>query len=401
MKTKILFIADGRSPITLGWLSHFVEDTYDVHLISSFPCEQPEGTSSLHFVPVAFSGAAVPSGERLKPAPGGARGIRARSLIRHWLGPLTVRRAAKAVNTIADQLKPDLIHALRIPYEGMMAADVIGNTPIVTSVWGNDFTLHAVASPGMRRLTHKAMARSDAVHTDCDRDVRLAKDWGFTGRHSIVLPGGGGIRQEIFHPSLITSVPTSEDTLEFLKGIMPDTPVIINPRGFRAYVRNDTFFQSIPIILEEYPNSVFLCIGMRDEREAEIWVERLELGQNVRLLPKLGHQEMAAAFQRSWISVSPSEHDGTPNTFLESIACGCFPVAGDIESLREWIDHGRTGLLADPGDTDAWARAVVRAIRDKALRISAAEVNQQIISERAEYRRTGEQARAFYTQVLS
>ena len=49
---------------------------------------------------------------------------------------------------------------------------------------------------------------------------------------------------------------------------------------------------------------------------------------------------MAAVFQGARVAVSPSTHDGTPNTLLEAMSCGSFPVAGDIESLREWIEPG-------------------------------------------------------------
>ena len=38
-------------------------------------------------------------------------------------------------------------------------------------------------------------------------------------------------------------------------------------------------------------------------------------------------------------------HDGTPNTLLEGMACGCLPVAGDLDSIREWLKPGqRCGL---------------------------------------------------------
>lgn len=44
---------------------------------------------------------------------------------------------------------------------------------------------------------------------------------------------------------------------------------------------------------------------------------------------------MAYLFRLADVTVSLSEDDGTPNTLLEAVACGCFPIAGDIESVRE------------------------------------------------------------------
>ncbi len=400
MKKRIVFIADGRSPIALGWMSHFVSDEYETHLISTFPCEHHPSIHSLHIVPVAFSGAAGSGGQKTVRAPGGARGIRVRSAVRHWVGPFTVKKASARVASIIQSLSPDLVHALRIPFEGMVAAGADIHAPLIISVWGNDFTLHAATSPGMKRLTREAMARADGLHTDCQRDVRLATQWGFREAASIVLPGGGGIKRDIFHPGRVIPAGIDDELAKNLSEIPYDVPVVINPRGFRAYVRNDTFFKSIPLVLRDEPEAIFLCVGMRDESEAHAWVRSLQIESNVRLLPRMSPREMAAGYGRAWVSVSPSEHDGTPNTFLESIACGCFPIVGDLESMREWIEAGKNGLLLDPGDPRAWAQAIVRAIRDDDLRTRAKSINEGLIDEKADYGLVQAKAREFYRHVL-
>lgn len=101
------------------------------------------------------------------------------------------------------------------------------------------------------------------------------------------------------------------------------------------------------------------------------------------------------------VLVSPSTHDGTPNTLLEGLACGCFPVAGDLDSIREWITDGVNGLLVDPADPSALAGAVVRAIKDKDLRVRAAGLNREIIANRAEYTRNMARAESFYREVIT
>ena len=55
---RLLFIADGRSPIALNWISHFVESGHEVHLVSTFPCQQKLDLVSLEVIPVAFASAA-------------------------------------------------------------------------------------------------------------------------------------------------------------------------------------------------------------------------------------------------------------------------------------------------------------------------------------------------------
>jgi glycosyltransferase involved in cell wall biosynthesis len=99
--------------------------------------------------------------------------------------------------------------------------------------------------------------------------------------------------------------------------------------------------------------------------------------------------------------VSISEHDGTPNTLLEAMACGCFPVAGDLESIREWIVDGENGILVDPGNPQALAAAVNQALSDGELRERAAAQNQAIIDDRAAHQEVMAAAVDFYRSFLS
>ncbi|MBI2330847.1 MAG: glycosyltransferase, partial [Chloroflexi bacterium] len=119
--------------------------------------------------------------------------------------------------------------------------------------------------------------------------------------------------------------------------------------------------------------------------EAERLVARHALEGIVELLPKLSQPDLAAQFRRAQVVCSPSEHDGTPNTLLEAMACGCFPVAGDLESLREWITPGENGLLVPPADAGALAAALLRALGDAELRRQARALNARLVAERASF----------------
>jgi glycosyltransferase involved in cell wall biosynthesis len=93
-------------------------------------------------------------------------------------------------------------------------------------------------------------------------------------------------------------------------------------------------------------------------------------------------------------------HDGTPNTLLEGMACGCFPVAGDLESIREWITDGENGLLTDATDPVRLAESIIKALKNKDLREQAAGLNAKRIAEGAEYKVSMSQASAFYQRII-
>ncbi len=390
---KILFVVDARSPIALNWIRYFVERGDDVFIASTFPCTLDLPIKKLEVIPVAFSGLKKAT---QRPGSASARTLGLRTLLRQWLGPLTIRRAAQRLAACIAETEPDLIHAMRIPYEGMIAADALGYlkgrrdpapTPppkLIVSTWGNDFTLHAPSSPLMRHYTRWTLQVADAIHSDCHRDIRLAHEWGFDPtKPTLVAPGNGGIRMDIFFPP---AKPVEE-------------PIILNPRGFRPYVRNDMFFNAIPLVLAKHPNAKFICTGMAGEEEAIRRIRELEIGDSVELLGLIPPNQIADVYRCAQILVSPSIHDGTPNTLLEGMACGCFPVAGDLESIREWITPNENGLLFDSTNPQSIATALFEAIENKSLREKSAGVNREIISSRAEYGNNMQRADKFYQKA--
>ena len=173
---RILFVADGRSPIAQNWIRHFAERGDEVYLASTFHCSVDFPLKGFEITPVAFSGTKKSSASSSIAS---SRAISLRTALRHFLGPLTISHASKRFRGFIERVKPDLIHAMRIPYEGMLAADAYTGIPLLVSVWGNDLTLHAPSTSMMDHYTRWTMSVADALHADCYRDIRLAKQWGF------------------------------------------------------------------------------------------------------------------------------------------------------------------------------------------------------------------------------
>ena len=407
---NLCFIADLRSAIAQNWIGYFASHDHTVHVISSYPCH-PDliSNTQVYQVPIAFSGfscifqngsienkqdrpwyASILSNLRSGPL------SQVVSEVRFWVTPLEVYRHISRIQSYIHDISPDLVHALRIPFEGIVAAKATpAQIPLITSVWGNDFTLFARRFPLIGWQTRQTLARTDALHCDCHRDAKLAGSWGFApGKPIRVLPSSGGIQRDVFYPD------KPDVTLRERLSISLDSPVIINPRGIRLYVSNESFFHALSIVVNTHPNVAVLCSGMEANPAAEQWVRKYDLERNVRLLPLVSREVMADLFRLADITVSPSLHDGTPNTLLESMACGCFPVAGDIESIREWITNDKNGLLCDPTNPEYLAKAMQQALDDDDLRQRARKHNVGLIAEHAEYRHVMVKAEQFYRQVI-
>ncbi|MHC1781699.1 MAG: glycosyltransferase [Anaerolineaceae bacterium] len=400
----ILLVADGRSPITSRWICGLQKLNHRVTLVSTFPCKPMEGVEETIILPAAFSGLAGSQaglktrGETSSQTQQLVRQFRGIFLsVRYFLGPFTLSYYGRKLQKLIERTKPDLVHALRIPFEGMLASYAPPKIPLVVSIWGNDLTLHARGSRTMGKLTRRTLQRADGLIADTERDLRLGGRWSFpSDRPSLCVPGGGGVDLAEIHR---TQTLETEHTLPF--DFPANMPLVVNPRGFRpGSVRNDVFFESIPLILERQPQVFFACPAMAGQEEAQKWVQLYHLEEKVGLLPYLTQGQLWNLFKQAAVSISISEHDGTPNSLLEAMACGCLPIAGDIESLREWIVPGVNGLLVEPNKPQALAEAVLLALSQPNLRSSAAEVNLRILAARAETSLVMAQIEVFFQRLV-
>lgn len=407
---KLLLVVDAQSPHAIHWIEYLAEAGHEVHLASTYPVDSTTlPVKSYECFPVDFS-AKVRSGEKAANM-GTAKSKRshffsklrgsilwkALATLRNRLAPAMIKRKAHGLAEYIQKVNPDVVHAMRIPFEGLVthAAVKIAKKPFVISTWGNDFTLFASRDPSIKTLTLDLLRDVNGLHSDCNKDVRIAHSWGL-GDHipTTVAPGNGGINAAVFHIS------HDPESLRKKHNLPVGVPLIINPRGLKEYVRNDTFFASIPLVLKKFPDAFFIALSMEGKAKAEEWVEKYDIGKSVRLLPSVSHAAMAEYFQASNLIISSSDHDGTPNSLLEGMACGCFPCAGDIESSHEWVTHGENGFIHDQNSPEALANDMIRAIEDEALRQSAREKNQNIIQERCTIPASVSKIEHLYQQVL-
>ena len=159
---RFCFVADGQSPHARNWIRYLAADGHEIHLISTYPCSTHDlPVASLSIVPLDFS-ARVRAKEKeatMGTAQGDAKSksisrLRGSALwktlvaVRNGVTPAAVQVQKRKVRCIIEQIQPDLVHAMRVPFEGILAASALTGTkfPLVVSIWGNDFTLFAAGS---------------------------------------------------------------------------------------------------------------------------------------------------------------------------------------------------------------------------------------------------------------
>jgi glycosyltransferase involved in cell wall biosynthesis len=316
---------------------------------------------------------------------------------RRTLGPSFAWFKGRRLRHVIARADPDVVHALRIPYEGMQArAACPRSMPLTVSIWGNDLTLHASKGRIIRRATQKVLNRTDMLFADCQRDIDLAQVWGLRPDiATAVLPGGGGIRLD----RLARARRSPDPGLAHLWG--SNSQLILNARGCREYVRNDIFLEALSLLAADLsPRVRIVFVDAVHDKALRRAVKTYPLADRTIVTGKYSPTEMLSIFCRTEIYASITAHDGTPNSLLEAMAAGAIPVCGDLPSIREWISHGSNGFLAPFDDPHAVAKSLQLALElSTADRAAIRATNARIIAARAEQGSTGRHAAEKYRQL--
>jgi glycosyltransferase involved in cell wall biosynthesis len=104
-----------------------------------------------------------------------------------------------------------------------------------------------------------------------------------------------------------------------------------------------------------------------------------QFGVRVDFLGVVPHQELPAHLQRATLFVLPSLAEGHPKVLIEAMSCGRPCVASDSDGNRQLIQHGKTGLLFDIGNTDSLTKAISELITDRALAQAVGQAARQYI----------------------
>jgi glycosyltransferase involved in cell wall biosynthesis len=390
--SRVLLVADERSPTTWGWVESVRSAGVVVLGVDGLPWPEHRPLNATN------KGGRLGLKQRLRSLAGATpKGLLAIGSVRRVVGPLLAPIKGRRLRRVVQRAKPDVVHALRIPYEAMAAITACSPVvPLAVSIWGNDLTHEAPRSRRTGQATRRVLARTDLLFADCQRDIDLAGAWGLRPTTpTAVLPGGGGIDLARVAEENRTLTPPFSDLAE------GDHRLVVNARGSRPYVRSEVLLEALSLLAADLdPRVRVVFVDAAHDAALRRSIDRHRLGNSIIVTGRRSPNEVLSLFRRAEVSVSITDQDGTPNSLLEAMASGAIPVCGDLPSIREWIEPGRNGFLAAFNDP----RAVADALRC-ALGLSEAErraittENGRVIAARAERSSAGKQAAERYRKL--
>jgi len=121
----------------------------------------------------------------------------------------------------------------------------------------------------------------------------------------------------------------------------------------------------------------------------------------IQLPPQKTAQDLADTYRTMDALIFPSRLEGFGLVVAEAMACGLPVVITDGSALSELVDHGRTGLLCQQNNVDAFVEAVRQLAGDNVFKQNLATVARQHVEQYFKVDQMVEQYIQVYCHLLS
>ncbi|MDA9069407.1 glycosyltransferase family 4 protein [Flavobacteriaceae bacterium] len=288
-----------------------------------------------------------------------------------FLKPSIENSVEKAFEKTLLDVKPDLVHSFVLYISCTPILKVMlkhKNIPWVYSSWGSDLFYFQNEAKYLYEIK-KVLPRVDYLFADCHRDITIAKKYGFKDYVLGVFPGGGGFD---FKEANAFINPVTERQIILVKGYQGRSGKAIQ------------VIKALGLISEEIKNYSIVVFGTDPDVENYITKQGLKRTLSIKyfsIKDFLPHNEILKLMGEALIYIGNSNSDGMPNTLLEAMIQGAFPIQSNPGgATAEVIEHGENGLLIeDCEDSNKIAQLIREAINNPNLINKAFVINQEKI----------------------
>jgi glycosyltransferase involved in cell wall biosynthesis len=285
------------------------------------------------------------------------------------------------------RVSPTVVHVNELIVAGMPAEFALrGMTSRRFHLWVTNYGSELIwrAKGGkiqsrMRRLLDSAQTFS----AECQRDVKLAQEMGFSGVIVPVFPVSGGIENRSLAPL--------NKNIVALKGYDNDLGM-----GARALSEVGSFALENPHL--EIEVVAYSC----NRPTLRVASELSAQGVRVRALRKgaLSHREMLELFGKAVAYVGASRSDGISTSVLEAMSGGAIPIQTASSCAAEWFMDGETGFSVSPDDLSQISKALATIFSPRFDLDGARKKNQEVLASNADPIRLCKIALQSYERII-
>lgn len=289
---------------------------------------------------------------------------------------------------ILAEIQPDIVHSFEMQscsYPILDSLNKFKDIKWVYSCWGSDLFYYQNV-PTHKGKIKNVLKRVNVIQTDCLRDYNIAKSLGFNGEFSGVIPGGTGFKLNELEKF---KLPFEQRNVILIKGY---------EHRFGRAINSIKAMQQIPNELSNYEVVVFGA-----HKNVIQYITENKLPFMVYDRHGLSHVQLLELFGKSLLYIGNSISDGLPNTLLEAIVMGAFPIQsnpGNVSS--EIIENSKNGLLIeDPNNLNEIKNHIEFAIQNPQILKEAVVINKEIAHKRLDFEINKEKVVNLYSKLLT
>jgi len=304
-----------------------------------------------------------------------------------------------AVLQVARRVKPALVHTTLFESDvaGRVAARML-SLPSSTSLVSDSY--------GPPHYAEMSTAKLHAARVVDAATARFA-----TRFHAITAAIAQTVPPRLGIPvHLVDVVPRGRDPRAFpfrtassrehtkrLLGIPSRASVIVSVGRLEPPKGHQHLLRSLPGVAKDHPDVVVLIAGKEGRSSQPLRQAAARLGLDIRFL---GHRDdVPALLAAADAFCFPSEREGFGGVLIEALAVGCPVVASALPTTVEILGPDPVGLMVPVGDAESLARALSRALSDRAESARLADRGRERFEELFTIDRVDDRMTAFFTHV--
>ncbi|WP_405352478.1 glycosyltransferase [Nonlabens sp. Asnod3-H03] len=285
---------------------------------------------------------------------------RGRSFLKSKLPKLFNALAHKYDNKVEDafanalqEIQPDLVHSFALYVSCTPILSIMNkhrDIPWAYSSWGSDLFYYKNIPEYLKDI-QAVLPRVNYMFADCKRDQQIANKLGFNGTHLGVFPGGGGFDLEL---------------IENYKILFENRKIIAIKGNHNRSGRALQVLKALEQLGEHIDHLEVIVFGATNSLILNLETDQIK---NLTIKGILNHDQILELFGESLIYIGNSNSDGMPNTLLEAICAGAFPIQSNSGgATAELIENGTNGLLIEEcEDVEHIQEIIHQAISNKTL----------------------------------
>ena len=248
----------------------------------------------------------------------------------------------------------------------------------------------------------KRVQRYACQFADCVLvNATAVKDWlideGYDESKIVIIPNGVDLAR--------FDGPAEGERIRHELGIAPGAPLVTVVSRLTRLKGLEHFLEAAAMLKPTYPDARMLIVGETAPGQGDYLTELTRLAGRLGVADRVVftglRSDVPALLGSAAVAVMPSLNEALSNVLLESMASGAPVVATRVGGTPEALTDGVNGLLVEPGDSTALARAIARLLDDRGLAARLGRAAHDRIADRFSVERMVRSTEQLYTNLLA